>query len=98
MTRTWTQKDPHGVVPQYVVNWDKAKISASVSILRSYQEMFEVDSFSTHVPLDDEDSESAGSTFFSRVDLLSVSAVLEDVSTAWMDENISFDDCSAILK
>ena len=28
------------------------------------------------------------------VDLLSVSAMLEDVSAAWMDENISFNDCS----
>jgi len=28
------------------------------------------------------------------VDLLFVSAKLEDVSTAWMDENISVDDCS----
>ena len=28
------------------------------------------------------------------MDLLFVSAKLEDVSTAWMDENISVDDCS----
>jgi len=56
--------------------------------------MFEVDSFSKHVPHDDEDSESANSTFFSSVDLLSVSAMFEDASAAWTDENISFDDCS----
>ena len=76
------------------MQWVGAKISASLSILKPYRETFEVDSSSKHVPHDDEHSEFANSTFFASVDLLSVSAMLADVSIAWMDENILFDDCS----
>ena len=90
----WMQKHPHEVAPQYVVQWVGAQNSASLCILKSYRETIEVDSFSKHVPHDDEHSEFANYAFFASVNLLSVSAMLTDVSIAWMDENISFDDCS----
>ena len=86
------QKHLNEVAPQYVVQWVGARISASLSILKPHRETFEVDSSSKHVPHDDEHSEFANSTFFASVDLLCVSAMLADVSFAWMDENILFDD------